>query len=142
MSTKTCKSCVIKMGNVCQLTNQQINPDDFCSKWRNEIFTCCICGAGILDPVIDEEQRIFCGQCAGSVCRSCSGSRKCEFNENPDPTPRVIMQTQQQGNMVMQTQVRNPERERKFCYICGCWNGEHCQREFGSCKNWKFILNG
>ena len=57
--------------------------------------------------------------------------KKCEFITNPDPMPQVVMKTVRQGNMMMQTQVKNEERVQKFCPSCCCWDKNHgCMKEF------------
>lgn len=41
----------------------------------------------------------------------------------------------------MQTQVRNPTREEKFCYTCRCWSIDlkECGKKFEYCEKIKYI---
>lgn len=85
----------------------------------------------------DEVCYFMCDQCAQycNTCGLCNQVRYCEFETNPSPIPKQVQQTIRQGNMVVQTIVKNPERIQAFCVPCQCWNSENqcCGREFGTC---------
>ena len=146
-----CRNCGYLLSKgVCQLNGQRVNPnEDFCSK-HQEIFVvadCAVCGKPIcnvnllLDVQEDGSVRYIhleCGKALGT-CRTCANVATCEFETNPDPMPKVVMQTVRQGNMVMQTQVKNPSRIEKFCHNCQCFNPDFgCFKENGCCDGkWK-----
>jgi hypothetical protein len=50
------------------------------------------------------------------------------------------MQTRQDGNVIIQEQIRNPEREAITCKLCECWNGEECGRAYGMCGKYEGVL--
>ena len=78
-----------------------------------------------------------CPNCAQfyNTCRLCTNNASCEFETNPSPIPKQVMQTIRQGNMVVQTAVPNPERTKAFCTDCGCYSTDPpmCLRQFGTC---------
>ena len=147
METKKCKTCgyLHPQHPVCQLRREQVDPiEDFCSKHREiyELTTCCICGEPVLninlllDVQEDGTIRYMHTACGHSLntCGACQYRSNCEFETNPDPMPKVVMQTIRQGNMVMQTQIRNPDRIRKFCHECPCFDPENeCLKQFNCC---------
>lgn len=147
METKYCKTCSLRneAKKICQLTGIPINLEtDFCSKHIEDITnTCNICGQLMITPGFVEHTSEgvihYCEQChqALNTCQLCPNVRKCEFHTNPDPMPKVVMKTVRQGNMVMQTQVKNEERVQKFCPSCCCWDENHgCMKEFNiGCVN-------
>jgi hypothetical protein len=142
MSIKYCRTCSLKDPNqlVCRLTGIPIDLDkDFCSKHATELTTCQICRSVMVEPgfIIDTGDKIlhYCSRCHQllNTCQLCSKAGVCEFETNPDPMPKVVMQTVRQGNMVMQTQAKNEERIKKFCHSCHCWMGDGidaCGKEF------------
>lgn len=147
MNKKLCKTCgyLHPQQPICQLRGEQVDPNaDFCSKHQvvYEVETCAICGQPIyntnllLDVQEDGSVRyihLACGR-ALNTCSTCKHRGRCEFETNPDPMPKVVMQTVRQGNMVMQTQVRNPDRIRKFCHECPCFDPENeCLKQFNCC---------
>lgn len=75
-------------------------------------------------------------------CITCS---TCVCNLDKDTTmPRIVMKTVQHGNMVMQTQVINPDLVNKYCKSgCVCWNGTNCLRQtVQSCDKYTLIIKG
>jgi hypothetical protein len=109
---------------------------------------CAICqnyivGHSFLEKTKDQYIEI-CGKCARalSTCAGCKYAN-CEFQENPDPLPKTIMKQFRQGNAVVQTTVMNPERVKKFCEPCPCFNKEDyaCDKEFNCCDRHISILN-
>lgn len=79
----------------------------------------------------------MCPNCAQycNTCGLCNHVRYCKFETNPSPLPKQVQQVIRQGNMQIQTVVKNPERIQAFCTTCPCWNTENqcCGREFGVC---------
>lgn len=139
---RTCGSCVLKdkTNNFCQLLKFEINPDrDVCPKYLKEFEFCEICRqpllpqSYILDMDKKEQLHQICQNCNRllSSCQACSNFSICPFETDPNPMPKVVVKTMQQGNMTMQTQVRNEEREALFCHNCCCW-----QEETGCLKNY------
>ena len=150
MKKNFCKSCgfLDSTHQVCQLLRIQVDPQsDFCSKFKSQedLFECPLCKNLSLSFIINAESDVLlCPNCTKNLqkCPTCSDAGFCEFETNPDPTPKVVMQTIRQGNAIMQTQVLNPDRIKMFCQSCGCYHNElGCIKgtEF-SCENWKFSL--
>ena len=144
---KYCNTCRLsdKTKKICLLSGISINLDtDFCSKHAETLKTCCICGGYVVEPgYIDwdgeGEVHEYCERCHQlfNTCQFCPSFQKCEFMTNPDPMPQVVTKTVRQGNMMMQTQVKNEERVQKFCPSCCCWDENHgCMKEFNvGCVN-------
>jgi hypothetical protein len=141
---KFCSSCAIldHRQQVCCLSGRKKNPEvDFCSEHVYSLEHCDKCGTVLLPSqmhinVLDGNVlEILCPKCANlkTSCQNCAKKTECEFETNPDPTPPYIIKTIAQGGMRMQTQVRNPERENKFCKDCSCWIDD-----VGCCKDYGF----
>ena len=149
---KKCKTCgfLDPARNICPIMRLQVDPTaDFCSKHieLQECGTCPICGKPIyntnllLDLQEDGSVRslhLTCGQSL-NTCATCKHASVCEFETNPDPMPKMVNQTTRQGNMVLQTTVKNPSRIEKFCFKCQCFDKEiGCLKENNCCKgNWE-----
>lgn len=139
----TCKTCRLASlpQSRCQLTGLPITADDFCSKHVTEDLNFCqSCRKFLLaeDTILiknGNNHLIYCQSCASklSACAYCRNAQICEFETNADPTPKVTLQQVRKGNMVMQTQIKNPERIKKFCHSCTCWSAEteECYKEYG-----------
>lgn len=138
---KYCETCRIyeKAQGVCRLTGIPMNATkDYCSKHIEEFTLCEICRQpmiplGYIEVDSDEEVHQYCDRCSKLMhtCQFCPKAQYCAFEMDPNPMPKVVMQTMQQGNMTMQTQIRNPEREKLFCHSCECWYEETgCFREY------------
>lgn len=100
---------------------------------------CSYCGNPA--SVINEDDRLLlCNQCASlaGTCYLCIQGRYCEFETNPDPMPKQVAKVIQQGNMRVQTVVKNPSRVDAFCTNkCPCFNPEFgCLKENGTCGNY------
>lgn len=131
----TCNNCgFYGMGGpgVCPIWRVQREPDDFCSEHKYVVETCDMCrnlivGPQILLPATEEGKfNIICQNCLSALdtCATCQKAPLCEFEINPDPLPKYIRQQMQDGHMTIVTDVRNPERVRKFCKNCECYGGE------------------
>ena len=118
----------------------------------SNLLTCIVCGQAHeasntciwMNLAGEGEDRITCKPCCVFIgrCHTCINGQTCEFETNPSPTPKVIMQTFQNGNMTMQQQVKNPERIKEFCHNCPCWLNGWCGKELvGETKcitdNWR-----
>ena len=147
--SQTCNSCVLKTqdGFHCDLTNWEIKPlEDSCFRHTRSFTSCELCNMPITGKkyleFINDEYHVLCASCSSKMytCQLCGEGQQCLFLTDPSPIPKTIMKTIQQGNMVMQTQVRNPEREKITCTKCICWIESECQKENGRCKNFKHTL--
>lgn len=140
--TQNCQTCFFAEKNqlVCRLSGLPIDlTKDGCSHHRREVDYCEICRKPMLPQgTITEcdkngEFHHFCGQCNVFLlsCKSCGNNSICLFETDPNPMPKVVMKVVQQGNMRMQAQVKNEEREKLLCVKCDCWNEEYgCMKEF------------
>ena len=147
---KICKNCLYlhPQQPICTLGLGEVDPaTDYCPKFLtrdSEIGYCAICHQpvyttnGVIDPLEGDNYRILHRECAKALntCQTCANSHICEFDTNPDPMPKIVMQTVRQGNMTMQTQVRNPSRVEKFCKECFCFDPNFgCFKENNCCKD-------
>jgi hypothetical protein len=100
----------------------------------------------------DDSINLFCQECSSlsGTCHFCEHSKSCAFEQDPDPTPQfVVIQQRQQtstGYSIIQRQVPNTARLRKFCFDgkCVCCNEDDpkdpfCCRHTGyaTCGNFK-----
>ena len=145
---KKCKNCLYlhPQQPICALGLGEVDPaTDYCPKFLtrdSEIGYCSIChqpvytNNGVIDLLEGDNFRVLHLNCAKQLnkCQTCANLQICEFDTNPDPMPKVVMQTVRQGNMVMQTQVKNPSRIEKFCHNCQCFSPDFgCFKENGCC---------
>ena len=139
---ETCNTCGYcdKNKQICLFYNIQVNIDkDFCSKHIAEPIRCEICQSlmttkgSFLEQDNEDNWHMYCGRCKTllSTCQTCKKVAVCPFETDPNPMPKVVMKTVQNGNMIMQTQVRNEERIKLFCLSCDCWDSEEnqCRKE-------------
>lgn len=96
----------------------------------------------LIFTLFDEDRVVSaCPNCAQfyNTCRLCANSVNCEFETNPSPLPKQVMQTIHQGNMTMQTVIPNPERIKVLCADCPCRSEDAtfcCKAVAGTCKNY------
>lgn len=139
-----CQSCGLlnKNENTCRLYNKKVSPStDFCSRYTKDVVHCELCNNITMKPTYvpdGDNWHSFCTKCADTLssCNFCKDGRLCEFESNPDPMPKVVVQQQRTPMGIMQSQVRNPAREEKFCYTCRCWSTDlkACGKQFGYCE--------
>lgn len=139
---RSCKTCMLcnKQKSICLLNGATVKMEiDDCSKHSKYLDYCDICRSPVLPDglVIEEDENgelhTICGRCnqALSTCQSCKQFQICPFETDPNPLPKVVMKTIRQGNMMMQTQIKNEERVKALCHTCGCWSEEcGCMKEF------------
>jgi hypothetical protein len=153
---KTCATCAVLDTDTkkCRLNGKEVNIDvDVCMEHTKFLIDCEVCGQTILPKQAiflmkpnSADYTLGCPNCF-EVLRTCQGCVKgtqCAFETDPNPMPKVVIKTVKQGNMVAQTQVRNEEREKLFCYNCGCWDAEDkiCNRTDSlCCGNFQSILS-
>lgn len=143
--TKNCGNCAYwrKDISMCPILERETAFLDKCPYHRIEMIKCDKCGAVILNntDMYYREGKLLCSSCAKATgyCTSCAHGQECLFETDPSPLPKYIIQTQQQGPMVVQTQIRNPERERQLCAEkCKCWDAEFgCLKSNSTCGNWE-----
>lgn len=136
----------------CTITNRQIPGDleGYCDSYRSEdaVYKCKKCGIPLLNPLIleiegDEDYALVCQNCYRTLgsCHSCMHSETCGVMTDSSEPPYVMM-TKQQGPMMMQVQVKNPNLVEKHCTICKCAALLDytfcCKDEEGvNCPNWQ-----
>ena len=114
---------------------------------------CNYCGRPCLEdavlsanPVEEAEPAWFvmCPQCMAQTktCAMCLEGGKCPFETDPNPLPKQIQQTIRQGQVVMQSIVKNPDRIRETCQFgCQCWSDEFgCLKENGTCGKYREVI--
>ena len=148
---KRCSTCAMYISNegVCARTRAYEVPTNLCSHWCEEVPVCDICHSLFVPPITwiyDKQERPhrMCPNCfnARNTCKLCIYNNGCAFKESPINIPPVINQTVRQGNMVMTTQVPNPARIDATCKSgCHCHSEDGCNREFGTCANFTFVLD-
>lgn len=110
-----------------------------------ENILCDFCGqsATIIDANDEEHTVFFCDRCFSvtKTCGACIKSTQCDFETNPSPLPKQVQKTVRQGNMVMQTVIKNEERIRETCRKnCACFHEDFgCLRENGTCSNYEEV---
>ena len=142
---KYCKNCALRNPDVtrCQLTKLEITPLDMaCKHYVEHLIECGICHkklpkGEVIDATNPADIFYVCPDCENlySTCHTCEKARQCLFETDPSTLPKIIPQTIRQGNAVMQTQVRNPERVKITCAkSCACYDAEMgCLREEAQC---------
>lgn len=148
MNLHKCKNCAMKdpNANICNLTKWEIKPEtDGCPQFidADHLAVCASCG--VTGPesafIYLTDKKVFvCPQCQAALgtCEGCGEARFCEYETNASPLPKLIPRQVRQGNMIMTTQVRNPEREKITCQAgCKCYNIDWgCLRADGCCGNY------
>ena len=94
--------------------------------------TCDRCGKEILlnQAVIEakgtDELLILCKECTSLFghCHTCINLGGCAFFDDPDPMPQFVIARQEfrtpTGVQIIQRQMPNPERAKKFCQDAEC----------------------
>lgn len=91
----------------------------------------------------DKDYLILCPNCANqlSQCVTCAEMVHCSFETDPINVPKQVQKQIRQGPMVIQSVVRNPEREKVTCAKgCPCWDSvkNSCLRQNSlGCPLWK-----
>lgn len=148
MNLHKCKNCAMKDpdANSCKLTKWEVKPDtDSCPQFidANHLAVCASCG--VMGPekafiYLTDKEVFVCPQCQAALgtCNECGEAQVCEYETNASPLPKLIPCQVRQGNMIMTTQARNPEREKITCQAgCKCYDKEYgCQRNEGCCVNY------
>jgi hypothetical protein len=145
MLTEKCN--LIDSNGICRLMNQKAVENCHCPHYTPfEIPTCGLCGNPTLDRMLyvgsGNKCLYICHNCKNKTGTSafCQKAERCLLREYDGPLPLMIMKTIQQGPVVAQMQVPNPEVISATCHFCGCWDGEGCAREWGVCDKYAAIL--
>lgn len=153
-----CSTCGLAKvnGGMCPVFKADMNQENGCPKYADNLNTCEICGGFILPKgeVFFEDYpestvyHILCGSCAftKNPCQTCS-IKECRFQSDTSCTePAQMPVVRRQGNTTFQTIVINPKRIEATCAQgCPCYNaegvahGEHCFRQRNEgCANHKY----
>lgn len=146
---RICGNCALKhpKDQTCLIFRESFPAEQSaCPKFTKTIRTCALCGNILLTPgileLIDSTYINYHDECAKymGTCQTCGQGALCSFKTDPSPIPPVIMQTQRQGNMVIQQQVKNPERIEATCAKgCPCYDPTvGCLKEEGYCGKWAY----
>lgn len=152
---KTCGNCLLQKqnGGICPIFQEKANPDDLsCRRYiGHDSPVCSFCGSLmsgkgeiILLDNDDNVTLISCHNCAETLgtCQTCALGKTCDFETNPINIPKQIPRVIRQGNMQMQTIIRNPEREKETCMKgCLCWDESECacmRQTLGACAAWRY----
>lgn len=151
--TKNCGTCALwhlhgKTDDLCPRLQMPVAADDGCPLHQAELHTCELCGREVVGaPVLDvcgDEVHLICADCVskGASCPTCGKSSYCAFeHDSICKEPPYVNRVIQQGNMRMQTQVRNPERVKATCFFCPCFDkdaedpSDGCRRAGNYCSN-------
>lgn len=85
-----------------------------------------------------KKSKLLCASCLAALnsCARCKNYTTCSFQSYTGPEPKIVNKTIRQGNMVMQTQIPNPEVVDKTCGKCLCnYPDLGCMRQQGYCGN-------
>ena len=148
---KHCGDCLIIRQNqgICPVFQEKMDPtEQACRKYiGHDSPVCKFCGALMSGKgelvLMDDEVIQSCSNCGNALgtCTTCARAKSCDFETNPIQIPKQVQKVIRQGNMQMQTIVRNPEREKETCMKgCPCWDSEECVciRQIGFCKSWRY----
>ena len=111
---------------------------------------CSLCGRPLPQGAIICAQSIshiyaMCAQChaLAGTCALCTSAQACPFETDTSCSlPKQVQQTIRQGQMVMQTVVKNPDRIRETCQkSCKCWSDElGCLKQNGTCGQYEEVI--
>lgn len=156
ISQYKCNKCAhkIKPQNIllCALTGKPIENTEVCSHYTESPYICEICGKHLLlnDCIIEvgisAPYHTLCTSCSEAIggCRACKYADICSFRTDSSiQEPPLIVQTIQQGNTRVQTQIKNPARIKLTCEKCDCYHGEECCKEtINRCDKFQNCITG
>ena len=149
---RDCKRCVLPSLNngVCPVFHGDMSAEVGCPLFTTNLNPCDLCGmhipnGGVIEADLDGNH-LLCDECATKpLCHRCIQLHDCVFQTDkscPEPAMKTI--TQNQGNMVIQTQIPNPKRVKLTCEAskCPCYTGkeigQHCAKQLGfGCNKYK-----
>ena len=139
---RTCGKCLMwKQNNgMCPIFQEKMSETEMgCPKFTGEIRRCDVCGNPIVGKIdlacANDKWFELCNGCSEhwGMCNTCNKITQCDFETNPIQIPKQVQQTIRQGNMTVQTVVRNSEREKETCAKnCSCWDAKLnvCWRQY------------
>ena len=138
-----CGQCIYVVKTSAQCSKLGITVDlqkDTCPLGSSTVYVCARCSHITDDPIFDAYTggKVICGNCLAELrtCASCVSSAYCDFESNASSLPKAVVQNIRQGNMVIQTQVRNPERVKITCANgCKCFHEGECMRQHNYCDS-------
>ena len=157
---KFCGSCALRTdninsptGHICSISNLIVDASkDFCSKHKNELPTCDVCGQATLDllQIIKTKEGDFiamCGECSKQLghCRTCIHGNKCSFETDPSSLPKIVNKEITQGNARFVTQIKNPDRVRQTCQKnCPCFSSDNLclKQSVQTCQQYRLAHRG
>lgn len=114
------------------------------------IHKCARCGRNGANVISDH--KFFCAECVKlfGTCHTCANGKRCGFNDDPAPIPKIIMQRSRQetelGYVEQIRQTINPQRAKAFCVEAECVCHKECEdkkircmRQFGVCEKYEEI---
>lgn len=132
MLYSNCGQCVYHNSGACAVLQTETKDEQSCPFYSSVLYQCSICNSAIApQSVIFADTNILCPSCYSkkNTCLSCSNAESCAFEEDTScDLPKTIIHTRRQGPMVIQEQVRNPERATKLCSSCPCYIEGECAR--------------
>lgn len=149
--THFCKTCALydAQNNFCVLHQKRTIEHDFCSKHTTTLYHCDCCKKPFLEPAVinqeEKEIKILCPTCTerAHTCALCENNASCKF-QDPSIEPNIpimVMKSIQRGPAIMQTQIPNPERMKRVCVDCTCFDEEiGCAREYDTCRKNKSMI--
>ena len=150
---KKCGDCLLqkRSGGVCPVFQEKVNEtDNACRRYiGHDSPVCSFCDSlmpskGEIILLDDDNTLISCSNCANTLgtCQTCALAKSCDFETNPINIPKQVQKVIKQGNMQMQTIIRNPEREKETCMKgCLCWDESECacmRQTLGACAAWRY----
>lgn len=144
MSNQNCETCklYVQEQQGCVHWQRKVNIEDFCSHWTDKLPTCQLCGRPFMQSETLLEEGSYwitlCPECAHSLgqCSTCVCGDRCAFAQDQSiQIPPFVQRQFRQGNSIVSTQVKNPERvkltcEKCPCYVIGATDAEcYCQKE-------------
>lgn len=150
MPNKSCSTCgFAALGQPqCPVIGIPIDPsaNHSCPYYAKELIYCERCkqiipNSAIYSKAADGSWKVYCKNCSSlsGTCGGCLKSSTCDFETNPSPIPKAVEKRFQQGNQIMITQIKNPDRIAISCKLnCSCFSEEFgCCREFNTCGNYE-----
>ena len=143
----TCNECGLRNDNTCLIARRPIeNLSSTACPWgrrASSIRTCEVCNQRFESVIIDmttNTPHFICENCLKErcTCNSCTQQMFCGFLAD-QMTPDYVLRQFRNGNQVIQTQVKNPDKIEIYCKVCKCWNKEqlYCMKEWGSCEHYE-----
>lgn len=138
-----CRECVLRNDVICLVSQRPVDLSKPVCQWgrrADTIQTCEICGNQFESLIIDmtyNKPHFICEGCLSKyyTCYTCKQQIFCGFTADQN-SPDYVMRRFQQGNQIIQTQVRNPDKIDIYCKKCKCWDNG-CMKEWGTCRNYE-----